>query len=343
MNSTPNRSFFDEEGTYPADMSAVNARFRSPLLDEGEGGFLDPEFSGAVPRVQPGESFNPQGTSPPSLSFIAPRGRRRGRRVSLILRLLLILLALLIVGSISITAYFSGNVVVLPIVQHADPPQHAATPGRPTPVPTATPVASAQASPTAIPPRPGLIVALPVGWGNRSPLDAENALQVGWTFTQREMRIDYRDVGTLAEIGGTLTAAVFLLDTNARELRFPNDRRTTSAYFALVQQEQLIQTPVFDNPPFTSHPQILQAQTTQDGNFFVWVVVPFELVSQQGVQGQPDLDPDPVSQQPRVHTMQVLLINVPSGAGPMAGVDYEVSDYALDAPPGSIIQIPALP
>ncbi len=337
MNNTFRQSFFLDDEPSQEGVTPHHSYRRSPLVSPQEETELsDQDFSGALPDFQPGRSSDDQARlAQGSISLISPRPRRRKRRVSLFLRLILILLILLIVGALTVTAYFSGNVGALLIGQHSSVQEQAMT--RPAPPPPVTPTQQPQV--TATPPL--LQLPLPVGWGNRSSLDAENALQVAWTFTQREMRIDYRNVGTLAEIGGTLTAAVFLLDAHASALRFPNDRRSTSAFFAEVEQEQLIQTPVFANPPFFTNPQILQAQMTQSGNFFVWVSVPFLLFTQRGALGQPTFDLDPKSQQPRVHTLQVLLINVPPGVGPMAGIDFEVSDYALDTQ--GVIPIPAQP
>jgi UDP-N-acetylenolpyruvoylglucosamine reductase len=66
-----------------------------------------------------------------------------------------------------------------------------------------------------------------LGWtrAGLSTGDALEAERTAWTFTDREMSLDYRNVGTQAQHGGTFTAVVFLLTPNARVRFFQNDVR----------------------------------------------------------------------------------------------------------------------
>lgn len=188
-----------------------------------------------------------------------------------------------------------------------------------TPTATATP---ASATPT---PKPTLVPqgpALPQEWtaSGRGVADANEAIAVAETFTQRYETIDFRS-------RGTLSAAQFIL-TNAANARFTaHDKRATDAFALQIQQQQLIQVGVI------SGGQIVKAQN-QNGRFFAWVSVSYQLVIQQG-QGNPTTAMN--------LQMNVLLVAAPFGspadAPPMGGIGWLVSSYQ----PGNMLTLPPIP
>jgi hypothetical protein len=176
---------------------------------------------------------------------------------------------------------------------------------------------------------------LPAGWttAGLSVADALDAERTAWTFTDREMSLDFRNVGTRASHAGTFTAAAFLL-TPAARIRFEqNDvRAANNVLFDAVQQRQLIQLVI------NAQPHVVKCQI-QGQQQFVWVDVSFQLWQSQ-------LDPqhpgqrmegkeiDPTTKQPMVHHMVVLMLRVQPGTQglnpPMGGTGWLVSNYALD-------------
>lgn len=342
--------FYQQSGAYPPVQQEQQEGFFTYEQDEqGLSSAMPSLGSGGFTGVQQAARANTVYPNQPGAG-VAPAPARRKPRVPRIVKIiLLVLLLVLLIPVAAYAMFFSGGGPMSIRTAPTSPTQHAATPvahpttvqATPTPAkPSPTPVATATA--TTGTGGPTLQVPLPAGWGNRSPLDAENALLEAWTFTQREMRIDFQSVGTQGHPGGTMTGAFFLLTPAAQQRFRGNDKRESAAFFAQVQNTQLIQIPIFDNPPFVSHMQILQAQA-QGGAFFVWVNVPFELAIQHGVGGQPKIELNQQTQQPQLHTMQVLLMSVPVGTGPMGGIDYKVSDYALDMQQGTTLAIPAQP
>lgn len=192
-----------------------------------------------------------------------------------------------------------------------------------------SPPSPVTAQPTATIPVPATLLKLPAAWGPHSQLDAIEAATTALTFTQREMTIDFRSAGTL-------TAAKFILTANGRARFNANDKRSSAAFAASVQQQQLIEAPVF-----SAIPQIVQAQT-QGQRFFAWAVVSFPLMVQHGANGTPALEMNPQANQPMVHQMVVLLVSVPFNGPQMGGIGWEVSDYALDQA-GGLPPIPVHP
>jgi hypothetical protein len=218
---------------------------------------------------------------------------------------------------------------------------------------TPQPTAKAHASPT-----PTMITAqgspsldwvpqtLPAGWtaAGLSVADALDAERTSWTFTDREMSLDFRSVGTRASHAGTFTAATFLL-TPAARIRFEqNDlRAVNNGLFDSVQQRQLIQVVI------NAEPHLLKYQT-QGQQQFAWVDVSFQLWQSQVDPEHPNQriegkEVDPTTKQPRVHHMAVLLLHVQSGTQglnpPMGGTGWLVSNYALD--PGNALPDTVLP
>jgi hypothetical protein len=349
--------FFQQSGAFatPARNSQQSGAF--PIMTPGQPHFYeqeeDPGLSSAFPSLGSGftgmqPAHQSTRNTPPVSSAATRRSRQRVPRVVGIT--ILVVLLLLLVPVVVYAMFFSGGspvgIRIAPTSTSRNTSFHGTHSTTPTgrhhpPTPIRTVATGVATTPTTGTGGSLLQTRLPTGWGNRNPIDAQNALLEAWTFTQREMRIDFQSVGTQAQPGGTLTGSVFLLTPAAQQRFKDNDKRSSAAFFVQIQNTQLIQIPVFDNPPFVSHMQILQAQA-QGGAFFVWVTVPFELAIQHGVGGQPVIDLNQQTQQPRQYTMQVLLMSVPVGTGPMGGIDYEVSDYALDMQQGPL-PIPTQP
>ena len=181
---------------------------------------------------------------------------------------------------------------------------------------------------------------LPAGWAaaGLTSGDALFAERTAWTFTDREEGIDYRNVGSRAAHGGTLTAATFILSPGGRQ-RFQNNdvRVVNNTLFDQVETAQLIQSAV------NATPSLVQFQT-QGNDQFAWVDVSFELYQEQvspnnAQQRVGQLEMDPATNQPRIHHMSVLLQRVTPGkqgnAAPMGGTGWLVSSYDLDLPNGT--------
>src|SRR5205823_4118450 len=162
-----------------------------------------------------------------------------------------------------------------------------------------------------------------IGWmgAGLSTGDALEAERTAWTFTDREMSLDYRNAGTQEQHRGTFTAAVFLLTPNARVRFFQNDvRAINDVLFDRVQQQQLLQEVV------NAQPRLVQFQV-QGQQQFAWVDVSFQLWQsrldpQTGSRAE-GLEIDPATHGPRVHHMIVLLLRVTPGtqgtSAPMGG------------------------
>ncbi len=202
-------------------------------------------------------------------------------------------------------------------------------------VPTATPQAAPQSGWV-----PSAQTLQQLSWtaAGLSTADALEAERTAWTFTDREMSLDYRNAGSLAQHAGTFTAAVFLLTSNARVRFFQNDVRViNNVLFDRVQQQQLIQEVV------NAQPRLVQFQV-QDQQQFAWVDVSFQLwqsqIDPQTGQKAEGLEIDPTTHGPRVHHMIVLLLRVNPGtqgtSAPMGGTGWLVSTYALDPAGGSL-------
>ncbi len=168
--------------------------------------------------------------------------------------------------------------------------------------------------------------------------DALEAERTAWTFTDREMSLDWRNAGTWAQHGGTFAAAVFLLTPNARARFFANDVRVISnVLFDRVAQQHLIQEVV------NAQPRLIQFQV-QDQQEFAWVDVSFQLwqsqLDQQSGQRVGGLKLDPATHGARILHMIVLLLRITPGTqganAPMGGTGWLVSTYALNPAGGSL-------
>ncbi len=206
----------------------------------------------------------------------------------------------------------------------------------PTPKPTTPPI-SGQGTTVGQNGGPGtwLPQQLPAGWTDAGLTigDALFSERTAEAFTDREMSLDYRSVGTRARHGGTFTAATFVLTANAKARFAQNDVRVTNnVLFNRVQQGKLIQSVV------NAQPQLVQFATNGQLHM-AWVDVSFQLwqskIDVNGTRTE-GFDIDPVTNQPRTHHMMVLLLRVPQdaqGNNPaMGGTGWLVSNYAFDQP-----------
>ena len=177
-----------------------------------------------------------------------------------------------------------------------------------------------------------------IGWTNAglSMSDAIEVQRTAQTFTDREMSFDYRNIGTLDHHGGTFTGAEFLLTPGALSRFAQNDvRAINNVLYNNVHDNQIIQQALIFQSQLTQF-QIIPVQGQQQK--FAWVTVSFQLWKSahdknMGQRTQ-SIELDPNTQQPRIHTMAVLLIRVsPQRQGlsaPMGGTGWLVNTYALD-------------
>ncbi len=220
---------------------------------------------------------------------------------------------------------------------------HTTTTARPTRNVQRTPTPTMTTATAQVPPQsnwvPSTQMLQQIGWtgAGLSTGDALEAERTAWTFTDREMSLDYRNAGTRSQHGGTFTAAVFLLTTNARMRFFATDFRViNNVLFDRVQQQHLIREVV------NAEGRLVKFQV-QGQLEFAWVDVSFQLWQSQldpqtgsRVEG---LELDPATHGPRVHHMIVLLLRVTPGTqganAPMGGTGWLISTYVLDPAGGS--------
>ncbi len=337
----------------PLPIQASNEHDGSPedtlLEDEAAGWsaqFVVPfQQSGPVPAVnpQPARASTNQAGTP-------AQGHATRRRFPILRVALISTLIVLAVGFLALSVFaqpashlatVSKNPTQGPTATHTTPATRPTSAGRRTPTPT-TATATAQATPQSdwVPSTQTL---QQLGWtgAGLSTGDALEAERTAWTFTDREMSLDYRNAGTQAQHGGTFTASVFLLTPNARVRFFQNDvRAINNALFDRVQQQQLMQEVV------NAQPRLVQFQV-QGQQQFAWVDVSFQLWQsrldpQTGSRAE-GLEIDPAAHGPRVHHMIVLLLRVTPGMqgtnAPMGGTGWLVSTYALDPTGGNLPSI----
>ena len=205
------------------------------------------------------------------------------------------------------------------------------------PVPRRTPILSATPAPSQFA-GSSWIPLLPPGWttAGRTMSDALFAERTAWTFTDREMSLDFRNVGTRAKHNGTLTAATFVLTPAALQRFFQNDVRViNNRLFDRVTTLELVQAVINPVPHLVKFEQVATQQ-------FAWVDVSFSLWISQLEQGKhrEGIEMDAATRQARVHHMAVLLLRFPLGMqgpnAPMGGTGWLVSNYALDLPGGTL-------
>ncbi len=322
--------------------------FPEDVLLEDEAAGWSAQFVVPFQQSGPMPAVNPQTARASTNQTGAPtQGRTTPRRFPVLKVALIGSLIVLAMGFLALSVFAQPASHLTPIAKH--PTQgplmsHTAPTARPTRTIQNTPTpAMATATAQATPPSdwvPSVLTLQQLGWtgAGLSTGDALEAERTAWTFTDREMSLDYRNAGTRAQHGGTFTAAVFLLTPNARVRFIANDvREINNALFDRVQQQQLIQEVVNGQPRLVR----FQVQGQQE---FAWVDVSFQLwqsqLDQQTGSRVEGLELDPATNGPRVHHMLVLLLRVAPGTqgtnAPMGGTGWLVSTYALD-PAGGIL------
>lgn len=335
------------------DEPAVPVPF-PPLLDEPQ----DEQAEFVLP-FQPSDAIRPfaAGAGAPGGSLASPPPSPQPRSMRGMLKYLL-------VAGVGVVALVTGSIFVF-----AQPTPALPSPQRTTTQSTATVAtkAPATAPPTALPTQASLPPTAPptlqptplptqlpppgnpppagvptlqqldqLGWSNAglSTGDAIEALRTAATFTDREMSLDYRNVGTRAKHGGTLTAATFLLTAGGLERFEKNDSRvSTNVQFDQIQQDQMIQQVV---QPASSLVQIQTVQVAGQQHQLVWVKVRFALFQSQrdSATGKRTERLEAASQETLPHQMVVVLLRIPPQAQgsnpPMGGTGWLVNTYALD-------------
>jgi len=301
------------------------------------------QLYGALPVMQSQAAQTPATRSPSSETSRSSQPRRFP--LIRVILLVAVIVVLLLTGVIAVfaqrTAPFTTTAQATPV------PRYTATTRKPPARPTQT--AKGNPTPTmgtgqGTSPGDWVPQALPDGWipAGLSMGDALFAERTAATFTDREMSLDFRRVGTRTRHGGTLTAATFLLTPNAKVRFAQNDVRVINdVLFDSVTQRHLIQAVVNALPRLVSF-------TVQGQQQFAWVDVSFQLWQSQLDPQNPNhriegKQTDPGTLQPRIHHMTVLLLRIPPGIqganAPMGGTGWLVSNYALDLASGTTLDI----
>src|SRR5579883_3103810 len=323
-----------------------------PFLDDGQAGwsagFAVPfQLSEPVAVLRGGTAYAPGangGTGaqlPQPSAAPQPAASRRRTWMKIGLISLVIVLALGFLG-FSMFAQASPPLTTTSPNQNGPSGTHAVPTVRPTPNPKPTPKVP---SPTPTTTAGNWVPAsLPAGWTNAGLTlgDAMFAERTAATFTDREMSLDYRNIGSRAQHSGTMTAATFILTPAARERFQENDVRVANnQLYDSVATSHLIQSVVNAQP----HLIAFQVRGQQQ---FAWVDVAFtlwqsKLDPQNANHTVEGMEVDPATGQPRVHHMVVLLLRVPPANqgvdAPMGGTGWLVSNYALDQPGGALPDI----
>jgi hypothetical protein len=260
-----------------------------------------------------------------------------------------IIVLLLLAGTLTV---FAQSTPTLPVVRMASTPTVLAKQAG-LMAPKATPRSTQGNKPTtakstpvakSIPSQSGTtLLQLPAGW-TAAGLDTSDALDAqdtaGSIFTAREERFDFRDIGSRALHGGSLTGAFFILSSNAKARFLHNDIRViNNTLFDRLLKQKEEQRP----RNIEAHLMTLQEQGQQQ---FALVDVSFFLLQStvdNNGQRTEGYDPDPATGQPRLHHMTVLLLRIPPADqgpdAPAGGYGWLVSNYGLDLPSDNALQI----
>ena len=322
--------------------------FPEDALLEDEAAGWSAQFVVPFQQSGPTPAVNPQTARASTNQAGAPaQGHTAPRRFPLLKVALISTLIVLAVGFLALSVFAqpaahltttAKNPTQGASVTHTTPAAKPTRTVQRTPIPTMT-TATAQVTPQSnwVPSAQTL---QQLGWtgAGLSTGDSLEAERTAWTFTDREMSLDYRNAGTQAQHGGTFTAAVFLLTTNARVRFFANDFRViNNVLFDRVQQQHLMREVV------NAQGRLVQFQV-QGQQEFAWVDVSFQLWQsrldpQTGSRAE-GLEVDPATRGPRIHHMIVLLLRATPGTqgtnAPMGGTGWLVSSYVLDPVSGNL-------
>ncbi len=224
-------------------------------------------------QAQPADQAPVVPTSP-AIPAIKP-----GRKLRLSLPMIAILVCVVVIGGLLVMNALAQTTPPLQTcgtgVPQATP---AGNPHQPTvKVPLPTPTTGTNGPGQGQPSTNWVPQQLPNGWTNAglSQGDAIQAIRTSVAFTDREMSLDYRSVGTRQTHGGTFTAATFLLTPTARQRFLSNDvREANNTLFDMVTKTRLIRLVI--NP----QPQLVQFVELRQ-QLFAWVDVAFQLWQSQ--------------------------------------------------------------
>lgn len=202
---------------------------------------------------------------------------------------------------------------------------------------TRSPQAQGQETTRAVPPAAGGVPSAQdlahLGWtqAGLSAADALEALEVATTFTQLEMHFDYRNIGSLAQHGGTLIGATALLTPGGltRFVRY-DLRMMNNQLYTMIESKHLIQQVV------QAHPALVRIQTVElagQSHQVAWVDVSFERFQSQMIGGhRTESIEQTTAGQSRLHHLLVVLLRVPPQEQGMPGIatGWRVNTYALD-------------
>jgi len=301
------------------------------------------ELSGELPIV---DALPPQGMQ--ANGSPSPTSWRGGRKFP-IRRVLVLLAAILIVGSLFLASVFAkpampsqqndrnGSTVApratTTLPKAVSTPQHRRNTS-PTPKPMVIPPVGVTPQVNGVPSSQSL---QQLGWttADLTLADALQAARTAATFTDREEDLVFNKAGTR-------TAAFFLLTPAAKNRFTQNDVRVSSnALWGNVIGQQLIQLAINEQPA-------LVKQAAQGQNQFAWVDVQFNLWQSRIDPQHPNqriegVENDPATNAPRTHHMVVLLLHGTPGSqginAPMGGTGWLVSNYALDPVAGTLPDI----
>ena len=205
------------------------------------------QLSSAMPMMAAQEQPSGQASAGPATVKKSGRTPRFSLTMIAILLCVVVLVGLLVMNALAQTTpplQTHGN-GTSPTTHQPGPPQQK-PPGnqqtltmQPTPAPTngTHGQGQGQASTDWVPQQ------FPDGWTQAGLLteDAIQAIRTAVAFTDREMSLDYRSVGTRDNHGGTFTAATFVLTPAARQRFAHNDvREINNTLFDMVENTRLV-------------------------------------------------------------------------------------------------------
>jgi hypothetical protein len=303
------------------------------------------QLSTAMPVIETDHVTGPGQVIAPSTPMASKPSRSPALKIALVATVVVVALGFLwfTVFAQPAQPLATSNGATTPVA-HSQAPAPAPTAAKlagptakPTPVPTPINTGSHAQNGTWIPQQ------LPTGWvaAGLTNGDALFAERTAWAFTDREEGLDFRNMGTRTQHGGTFTASTFILSPGGKIRFAQNDIRVIdNTLFDHAQNVQLIQAAV------NAIPSLTQFQV-QGQNQFATVTVSYQLYQSQidPATGQrtEGMEMDTATKQPRTHLMSVLLVRVPPGTqaqgAPMGGTGWLVSSYGLDlTSPLAIVQ-----
>ena len=323
---TPHADFYIQEDDHEDADGGISSQFARPF-----------QLSTGMPVLQTEQNFGSGPVSPPVETKKAKGGRPRFLRIAIIVALVVAAMGFLWMTVFAqtpqplSTSRGTSTTAGQPVQQPQPTVAVQQTPMMmPTPktAPT-TPRGNTGTAPGNTQGGDWVPQQLPAGWtaAGLTKGDALFAERTAWAFTDREESLDFRNVGTRGQHGGTFTASMFILSPGGKTRFSQNDVRViNNTLFDHVQNVQLIQAAV------NATPSLVQLQA-QGQNQFALVDVSYQLYQSQidpaTNQHTEGLETDPATNQPRIHHMSVLLVRMAPGTqgqnAPMGGTGWLVS------------------